>query len=178
MTAAAQPVCEITPDGYLRLPGALAERYFPAGVCVATVADGDLVLLPLRSAANGGLVLKQRNVAGDRSLLISEVLAFQPPAGRFRVTWDHGRGALIVALTDRPGEGVSDEPDRADGGRRGLPAVDRLPAADRSGGRLAPQAVRAPDRTRSADHGVDGAAGGAPASAAATGRRLARRVAS
>jgi hypothetical protein len=177
MTAAAS-VCEITADGYLRLPAELAERCFPAGVCVASVVAGDLVLLPLRSEANGGLVLKRRNAAGDRSLLINEVLAFRPPAGRFEAAWDGDRGALVVALRDQHGEGASGGSDGAGGGRGGAGAVGRHPAADRSGGHRAPAPVGIPDRARGDARGLHAAAGGASPAGAAAGRGVGAGVAS
>lgn len=161
--------CEITADGYLRLPAAVAERRFPAGVCVARVEDGDLVLLPLRSEANGGLLLKRRNAAGDRSLLISEVLAFRSPAGRFDGAWDEDRGALVVALRGQRAEGACGAADGANGGRRGASPVGRVPAADRPAGGDAAAAVGAPDRARGAGRGVAGAAGGAPPAGSAGG---------
>ena len=92
----------------------LAATYFPGDAAVATMQDGDLVLLPLVSAAHGGLVLKQRNVAGDRSLLISEVLGFQQVGGTFDVAWDDARGALQVLLAPK-------KRDQADGDARGVP---------------------------------------------------------
>lgn len=148
----------LTSEGNLRLSAELAQKYFPAGVCVATLADEELVLLPLRSAANGGLVLKQRNTAGDRSVLLSEVLRFQPPAGRFPVSWHADRGALVVALGAPLAEGASSEPDVAYGGRGGLPAVGGVPAGDELRGRGAPEAVGASQRERGPADGVAGSA--------------------
>lgn len=165
--------CELTAGGNLRLPAALAERYFPAGVCVAVLEADDLVLLPLHGEANGGLVLKQRNAAGDRSLLVSEVLGFQPRAGRFSVRWQEERGALVVALRDARGEGAGSERDVANRGRGGPPAMGRVPAADRDGRHRAPSPVSAPQRARGAAHGIARAAGGdaPPASGARAGLR-------
>jgi hypothetical protein len=53
--------------GRLYLERALCERYF-AGLqaLVLLRRDDDLVLMPVRHAAAGGYVLKQRNAAGDR----------------------------------------------------------------------------------------------------------------
>ena len=109
---------EITDAGYLHIPAELAAKYFPGDVAVATMHDGELVLMPLVSASHGGLVLKQRNLAGDRTLLISEVLGFQPVRGTFEVAWDDARGALRVLL---------DQPDvvRLDGDARGIRGADR-----------------------------------------------------
>ena len=126
---AARAGVEITPTGYLHLPADLAATYFPADVCVARIEESalgrELVLLPLVGAAHGGLVLKQRNVAGDRSLLINEVLGFAQIRGRFEVSWDDSRGALRVHLS---GTGETDGDGGPDGGRGRARPVDGLPA--------------------------------------------------
>jgi hydrogenase maturation protease len=114
------PRVEITEAGYLHLPARLAALRFPADVCVARVEDEDLVLMPLASAGHGGLVLKQRNVAGDRSLLVHEVYAFAPVSGSFDVAWDDTRGALrVVGGAARPGPSREGRPadGRTDGDR-------------------------------------------------------------
>lgn len=91
---------EITADGYLRLSAELAEQYFPADV-VASIFDGrSLCLVPIRSAANGGHLLKQRNAAGDRTVLVRELCDADPAPGRYRVRWDHARGALAVDILE------------------------------------------------------------------------------
>jgi hydrogenase maturation protease len=93
---------ELTDAGYLHLSADLAARHFPADACVAAMDGEDtLVLVPLIGPANGGLVLRQRNPAGDRTLLVSEVFGFAPPSGTFAVTWDPERAALRVHLSDR-----------------------------------------------------------------------------
>ncbi len=89
---------ELSATGYLTIGAAVAAKHFPADVLVARMDEGDLWLLPLQSAGNGGLVLKQRNAQGDRSLLIHEVLDFVAPAGKFKVEWVSQRGALRVHL--------------------------------------------------------------------------------
>jgi len=140
---------EITDEGYLHLPARLAASRFPADVCVARIDHGDLVLLPLVSASYGGLVLKQRNPRGDRSLLVSEVFGFSPAAGIFAVAWEEEHGALRVLLTD--GEADGDRgPDRGGAGAR---PVDGVPAGPDPRGHRPPAA---------ADllHPGEGAAGG------------------
>ncbi|MGD9960691.1 hydrogenase maturation protease [Nocardioides sp.] len=133
--ASSTDTVEINDAGYLHLPAALAAAHFPADVCVARMEGGDLVLMPLIGAANGGLVLKQRNVAGDRSLLVNEVLAFTPVAGTFEVSWDESRAALRVLLS---GTGEADGDRGPDGGRGRARSVDGLPAgADPGGDRAA-----------------------------------------
>lgn len=102
---------EITVDGYLRLGMELAEKYFPAGVVGSRYDGRALRLVPIRSQANGGHLLRQRNARGDRSVLVRELIDPGPGAssvdadprpGVYPVTWDHARGALSVHLC-RPG---------------------------------------------------------------------------
>jgi hydrogenase maturation protease len=89
----------VTDDGYLHLDAALAERYFPAGVVGALVDHDRVLLIPIRSQANGGHLLKRRNADGDRSLLLREILQADPEPGERGVHWDMQRGALVVELT-------------------------------------------------------------------------------
>jgi hydrogenase maturation protease len=110
---------EVTESGYLHLPAGLAAEHFPGDTCVARMDGDTLVLMPLVSAAHGGLVLKQRNAAGDRSLLVSEVFSFEPVCGTFEVQWDEDRGALRVEMA---------------GGLHGTAQRDRGP--DRGGARV------------------------------------------
>lgn len=145
---------EITEAGYLHVPARLASRFFPGDTCVARMDGEDLVLMPLVSAAHGGLVLKQCNVAGDRSLLVNEVFAFRPRAGAFDVIWDAERGALRV-LVGAPGResgeaGGDRDPDR---GGRGARPVGGLPAG-------ADAAERRPPPTDDLPNGSTGTADG------------------
>ena len=92
---------ELTGDGYLRLSAALAERFFPHGVLVPLVKPGEWWLLPTRGAAAGGLLLKVRNPAGDRAVLVRDLLdelggTVRP--GVLPASWDHHAGALRVQL--------------------------------------------------------------------------------
>ncbi|MFZ2501717.1 MAG: hydrogenase maturation protease [Nocardioides sp.] len=99
---------EITSAGYLHLSAEQVARWFAAGVLLAKQqpvqsagsdeAALELLLVPVRSATNGGLVLRQRNAAGEHTLLISEVQGFAPTPGRFEASWDEHRGALVVRL--------------------------------------------------------------------------------
>lgn len=89
---------EIADNGNLRISAALAERYFPAHVCGLRREDDTLVMIPLASQANGGALLKQRTRAGDRALLVREVLDDDLPVGRHTVTWDADRAVLLVDL--------------------------------------------------------------------------------
>ncbi|MCS7289101.1 MAG: hydrogenase maturation protease [Roseiflexus sp.] len=89
---------ELTEKGYLHLPVDLAQRYFPNDALVAMVRDGELWLLPTRGPAAGGLLLKQRNRQGDRSVLIRDVLPPDTSPGWRTAHWDDEHGALRVAL--------------------------------------------------------------------------------
>ncbi len=161
---------ELTEDGYLHVPAELAQRHFPGDALVARLDEAaetpTLELVPLVSVGHGGLLLKRRNRAGDRSVLIHEVLAFTPVAGRFDVEWDDDRGALLVPLG--PGPDGSRHGDRgADrGGGRARP-VDGLPGGDHAGGRGAPAAGDSPHRGPGAAGGrrrtPDGGAAASPA---------------
>jgi hydrogenase maturation protease len=149
-------VIELTADGYLHLPAALAARHFPGDALVARLDDSAstpmLELVPLASVGHGGLLLKHRNAAGDRSALIHQELDFAPVAGRFEVEWDDDRGALLVPLDPAPDGSHHGDRGAHRGGGRTRP-VDGLPRGDHAGGSRAPAAGDAP-------HGGTGDAGG------------------
>lgn len=89
----------LTEQGYLHLPADVAQRYFPEDVLVILVKLPEVWLLPLRGAAAGGLLLKQRNLAGDRSVLVHEQLPPETEPGLYPAFWDEANGALRLALT-------------------------------------------------------------------------------
>lgn len=89
---------EFTGDGYLRIDAALAAGRFPSDAVAAVPRDGELWLYPLRGPSSGGLLLKQRNPAGDRAVLIHEVLADGFPVGVRAASWDDEHKALRVVL--------------------------------------------------------------------------------
>lgn len=99
-------VCDLTADGNLRIPAAVAAQYFPHDVCVATQDGADLLLIPLRGPAHGGLLLKQRTRAGDRVLLVSEALGFAVNPGTYAACWEVDRGALRVIMGERQGSAI------------------------------------------------------------------------
>ncbi|GAA0615119.1 hydrogenase maturation protease [Sporichthya brevicatena] len=90
---------ELTGNAYLRMDAQLARRYFPSGVCTGLREGSDVLLVPLHAEANGGLVLKERNPAGDRAVLLREVLGNDAPVGVFPVEWDAARGLLRIDLS-------------------------------------------------------------------------------
>jgi hypothetical protein len=93
-----------TDTGYLIVPALTARRYFPRDLLFAMVREGELWLLPAHRPAAGGLLMKQRNAAGDRSVLIWEMLPGGTPDGMAPGTltgyWDADAGALRIPLTD------------------------------------------------------------------------------
>lgn len=99
MTVSAPVRVTFTGDGSLRLAADVARAYFPSDSLVAVPRDDELWLLPLVGPEGGGLLLKQRNPAGDRSTLIWEALPHDdPPVGDRDAVWDDAHGALRVAL--------------------------------------------------------------------------------
>lgn len=93
-------VVELTDQGYLHLPADLAQQYFPNDTLVALVQQGELWLLPTRGPGAGGLLLKQRNRQGDRSVLIRHMLPPDTTPGQRAARWDDERGMLRVNLED------------------------------------------------------------------------------
>lgn len=93
---------EFTDQGYLRVDAAMAEEFFPGGTAAVLAKDDELWMFPLQSTASGGLVLKQRNPKGDRSVLVREVLADSVPLGSRPARWDDVEGALRITLDTRP----------------------------------------------------------------------------
>lgn len=94
---------EISADGYLRLDAALAAGRFPSDATAAVPRDGELWLYPLRGPSSGGLLLKQRNPAGDRAVLIHPVLSQESlgtgfPVGVRAAFWDDEHKALRIPL--------------------------------------------------------------------------------
>jgi hypothetical protein len=92
------PEVLFTSHGYLVLQADVARTYFPGDTILALKRDRELWLLPTRGAAAGGLVLKQRNLEGDRSVLVREVLEDAPVVGTRAAIWDARQGVLRVAL--------------------------------------------------------------------------------
>ena len=96
-------VVEFTANGYLHLPCEIAGRYFPSDGLVAMIHGPEMWLLPTHNSASGGLLLKQRNPRGDKSVLIWEVLRSRSMEGSRTAFWDERQCALRVALEDDSG---------------------------------------------------------------------------
>ncbi len=95
-TGAEPATVEFTADGYLRVGLDVATEFFPSNALVAIPKGGELWLLPLIGPESGGMLLKQRNLHGDRSALIWEILPVPRPIGVRQATWDATHGALRV----------------------------------------------------------------------------------
>lgn len=93
---------DLNGNGYLRIDREQAERFFPEDTLLALWRDDTLLLLPTRGAAAGGLMLKQRNRAGDRTVLIAEVFQFEIPAGTCHAEWDAAIGGFRCSLPESP----------------------------------------------------------------------------
>lgn len=90
----------LSPGGDLLLPVEVAERCFgDAPSALVAVRDGELWAVALGPGAVGGLLLKRRNLAGDRSMLVIESLReirWEP--GEREALWDPRERALRVPL--------------------------------------------------------------------------------
>jgi len=87
--------------GGLYLSREVCDRYF-AGVdaVILLKRDADLVILPVRHAAAGGYLLKQRNGAGDRVVHVGELLgdrAIRQDDQELPAVWDAGQAGLVVS---------------------------------------------------------------------------------
>ena len=93
---------DLANGGQLVGPAALAQEHFPRDVLVVLPRGNEVWLLPTRGPEAGGLLLKQRNLKGDRSVLIWEVLPEGTSTGPKTAFWDEQQGALRMALTTTP----------------------------------------------------------------------------
>ena len=88
--------------GCVRVPSETYELYLGGVASAALIErDGQVFLLPLRGPVAGGLLLKQRNLRGDRTMLASDFLAergLDPFAAEreFSVRWVAEAGALLI----------------------------------------------------------------------------------
>ncbi|MCI9888440.1 hydrogenase maturation protease [Micrococcales bacterium 31B] len=87
---------ELTDDGYVRIPATLAERWFPGGTAIPQRDGAHLLLVPLHNSASGGTMLKIRNSAGDRSILVLGQLPEPFAPGVKTVAWEPTLHALLV----------------------------------------------------------------------------------
>ncbi|MHB1172358.1 MAG: hypothetical protein ACYCZY_07645 [Lacisediminihabitans sp.] len=92
-------VVEITADGYLRLPAEFCHEHFPQDRCAGLRQDeSTFVVMPVSAIAPNALIMKQRNLAGQRSVLIREVCGDDYPVGQIEAIWLSGRRRLILPV--------------------------------------------------------------------------------
>lgn len=73
---------EITEKSYIRIEGAIAREFFPTHYCtIVRKSPEELLIYP--AAPGAGVYLKERNNAGDSSVLAIDALGFEHPVGRF-----------------------------------------------------------------------------------------------
>jgi hypothetical protein len=94
----APPTVEFRDDGYLLIPRDLAADRFPNDLVFVTIRDGEMWLLPTRGPGGGGFLLKQRNAAGDRAVLVWEAVPPGTPPGTRPAVWDAEACALRLPL--------------------------------------------------------------------------------
>jgi hydrogenase maturation protease len=89
-------------DGRIVVPRATYDLYLGgAGSAALLERDGQVYLLPLGGPVAGGMLLKRRNLDGDRILLATDFLA-ERGLGRFtaerefHVRWVAEAGALLI----------------------------------------------------------------------------------
>ncbi|QAZ39050.1 hypothetical protein C1M51_06155 [Methylibium sp. Pch-M] len=89
-------------NGRLLIPRATYDQHLAAAATAALlVREGRVLLVPLTGPMAGGLLLKQRNLAGDRVLLAPDLLVRcghgdGDPARDYRVHWSPDEGALWI----------------------------------------------------------------------------------
>lgn len=88
----------LTDQGYLHLPADVARQFFPLDLMAVLPRHREVWLMPVRGAGSGGLILKQRNPRGDRSVLVGHLLPPGTMPGAHAGFWDDAHGALRVAL--------------------------------------------------------------------------------
>lgn len=91
--------------GVLALPAQVYQAYFDGrDGAVVHIQDNKLMILPVQQAA-GGLLVKLRNPAGDRSIEVAELLRLHgwDDWGEYhcRASWESELGALAVQMPER-----------------------------------------------------------------------------
>lgn len=87
---------EVTADGYLRLPADFSKQNFSYDKCIGTNTNGEFVLWPATNYTDAAILMKQRNVVGDRSVLIREIWGDEYPVGNFSAQWQASRKRLVL----------------------------------------------------------------------------------
>ncbi len=90
---------EFTKRGYLIIDAELARSFFPTDAIIALPRGRELWVLPVNNRASGGLLLKQRNAQGDRSVLVWHVMPNEESFDGTRpARWDPANAALRIEL--------------------------------------------------------------------------------
>jgi hydrogenase maturation protease len=89
---------ELTAAGNLIVPAAFAAQRFACPNVMAQVRGRELIVSPLAENAVGGFMLKQRNLAGDRAVLVKERLPDDAAVGVRTAVWDECERVLRVPL--------------------------------------------------------------------------------
>lgn len=89
---------EFLADGHLRVPAAVVDQYFRWEHTRLQMEEGTLFLLPSTAEAPDALLLKRRNLAGDRSVMLAEFLRYDPPVGEKEACWDSQLRHLRIDL--------------------------------------------------------------------------------
>jgi len=92
------PLVEVnlSDQGYLQFAADVAARCFPSDALVVTREDDALLLWAIRGAEGGGLLMKVRNSAGDRCVLVAELLPPQSIPGPKAGEWEEDRQTLRI----------------------------------------------------------------------------------
>ncbi len=102
---------ELTASGHVRMGPDVAASVFPGDALVArALDDGCIALVALRGTDGGGLYLKQCSAAGDRAVLLTEVLPVHFSPGPRLARWYRERGELVFEVAGHddggPGRGT------------------------------------------------------------------------
>jgi len=95
---------ELTATGSLIIPADVAQTYMEGSESAMAATRGDaLCVMPIRAHTVGGLIVKQRNARGDRSILVVEQLPRCDgvpawTAGERAFRWDEEEKALRIPL--------------------------------------------------------------------------------
>lgn len=89
---------ELNDQGYLIVPLEISARHFPEDVCMVDIRGRELWLFPVHSQNAGGILLKQRNSRGERSLLLLELLPRDWQPGIHEAFWDETNAVLRLWL--------------------------------------------------------------------------------
>lgn len=90
---------EFVGDGHLRLPAVLAQTHFRWDHVRIQITPDTLILTASGPEAPDALLLKQRNLAGDRSVMLAEFLGEAPPVGKRPAQWDPRLRRLVISMS-------------------------------------------------------------------------------